>query len=318
MKPHLSEILCEVRKWGEQVSRKRVHQVAKGFKISSEALLELLHSMNIPAKSHMSTVEDETVDMVRKHFEVEKAALREEYAKKEREIAKRRELPKPVDREGMQKKTPRHKRGFQPRDGRVKREAVEVSVKRVMAMMDAGVKAKKRRRKQRSSEESTTTSATPESSTESPILKLLDDSVTVGDFAKMMQRAPADVIKACMDLGLMVSINQRLDADTAEAVADEMGLVLERSVEHAEEEDTAEHIPEPRPPAGHRDGACRSWENLHSGLYPTHKCRGRRTRRDYPTYGCLRSGATRGANDFHRHARPQGLYRYAGSRDSDH
>ncbi len=235
-----------------------MHQVAKEFKISSEALLELLHGMNIPAKSHMSTVEDETVDMIRKHFEVQKAALREEYAKKEKEIAKRRELTKSVDREEIQrKKTQRHKRGSQPKDGRVSREAVEVSVKRVMAMKGGGAKAKKRRRKQRSSEESSSASATPVSTPESTILKLLDDSVTVGDFAKLMQRAPADVIKACMDIGLMVSINQRLDADTAETVADEMGFVLERLDEHADEEEIVEHALEPRPPVvtvmGHVD-----------------------------------------------------------------
>ena len=47
--------------------------------------------------------------------------------------------------------------------------------------------------------------------------------VTVSELATMMNVAPTEVIMACMNLGLMVSINQRLDAEALVVVAEEFG-----------------------------------------------------------------------------------------------
>ncbi|WP_380590110.1 translation initiation factor IF-2 [Saccharicrinis sp. FJH65] len=58
------------------------------------------------------------------------------------------------------------------------------------------------------------------------ILKLTE-FVTVSDLANMMNVAPTNVISTCMSLGLFVSINQRLDAETITIVADEFGYKVE-------------------------------------------------------------------------------------------
>jgi translation initiation factor IF-2 len=51
--------------------------------------------------------------------------------------------------------------------------------------------------------------------------------VTVSELASMMDAAVTDVITACMNLGLMVSINQRLDAEALVVVAEEFGYKVE-------------------------------------------------------------------------------------------
>jgi translation initiation factor IF-2 len=51
--------------------------------------------------------------------------------------------------------------------------------------------------------------------------------VTVNELANLMQVPAAEVIKKCIELGLMVSINQRLDKDTITLVADEFGLEVQ-------------------------------------------------------------------------------------------
>ena len=87
---------------------------------------------------------------------------------------------------------------------------------------------------------------------EKKILKLTE-FVTVAELATMMNVSPTEVISACMALGLFVSINQRLDAETINIVADEFGYSVEFvSVEIQEaieddEEDNDENM-EPRPP----------------------------------------------------------------------
>jgi translation initiation factor IF-2 len=76
--------------------------------------------------------------------------------------------------------------------------------------------------------------------------------VSVHELASMMDIPATNVIEVCINLGLMVSINQRLDAETMALVADEFGYKVEFvSVEIQEaigvEEDKPEDL-EPRPP----------------------------------------------------------------------
>ncbi|MBQ9100304.1 MAG: translation initiation factor IF-2 [Paludibacteraceae bacterium] len=80
----------------------------------------------------------------------------------------------------------------------------------------------------------------------------ITEFVTVSELATMMNVSVAQVISTCMSFGLMVSINQRLDAETINIVAEEFGFETEYiSVDVAEaiheEEDSEEELL-PRPP----------------------------------------------------------------------
>ena len=86
---------------------------------------------------------------------------------------------------------------------------------------------------------------------ESKILKLTE-FVTANELAAMMNVAVTQIIQTCFNLGLFVSINQRLDAETINIVADEFGFQTEfvsADVVNAiqEEEDNEEDLL-PRPP----------------------------------------------------------------------
>ena len=86
---------------------------------------------------------------------------------------------------------------------------------------------------------------------ESKIIKLTE-FVTANDLANLMEVPVNNVIATCMNLGVMVSINQRLDAETINIVADEFGYTTEYvSAEVSEaiapEEDSEEDL-QSRPP----------------------------------------------------------------------
>ena len=61
---------------------------------------------------------------------------------------------------------------------------------------------------------------------ESKTLKVTE-FVTVGEVATMMDVPTTEIISACMSLGIMVTMNQRLDAETLSIVADEFGYEVE-------------------------------------------------------------------------------------------
>ena len=63
-----------------------------------------------------------------------------------------------------------------------------------------------------------------------PIEITVGDTITVGDLAAKMKKTAAEVIKELMKLGVMASVTQEIDYDTAEIVATEMGAKVEREV----------------------------------------------------------------------------------------
>lgn len=86
---------------------------------------------------------------------------------------------------------------------------------------------------------------------ESKILKVTE-FVTVNEIATMMNVSVTQIISACMSLGMMVTMNQRLDAETLTVVAEEFGYQVEfvdaEVTEVEEEEQENESDLEPRAP----------------------------------------------------------------------
>ena len=72
---------------------------------------------------------------------------------------------------------------------------------------------------------------------ETKVIKIPEFS-SVDELAQSMNVKAQDIIMSCMSLGLMVTINQRLDMDTITMVADEYGFEVETLKEFAEEEST--------------------------------------------------------------------------------
>ncbi len=134
------------------------------------------------------------------------------------------------DKKRKKKKKLRHKE--------VNQTDVKDAIRRTFASMDETAVSgravyKKRKRKEREEEEAR---AEEEARRESGIVRATE-FVSVNDLANLMRVNVAEVIKKCMELGIMVSINQRLDKDTITLVADEFGFQVEfvSGIEDADE-----------------------------------------------------------------------------------
>ena len=63
-----------------------------------------------------------------------------------------------------------------------------------------------------------------------PITVTVGDEITVSELASALKKTAAEVIKVLMSLGMMATVNQVIDYDTAEIVVTEMGAKIERAV----------------------------------------------------------------------------------------
>ncbi len=135
-------------------------------------------------------------------------------------------------------------------------EEVQKQVKETLARLTAkGTKGKGAKyRKDKRDEAATRAAEAMERSEQDRSTLQVTEFVTVSELATMMEVPVTDVIMACMNLGLMVSINQRLDAEALVIVAEEFGYKVEfvsaeiqESIEEVEEADRPEDL-SPRPP----------------------------------------------------------------------
>ncbi|MEW6468491.1 MAG: translation initiation factor IF-2 [Bacteroidota bacterium] len=150
-----------------------------------------------------------------------------------------------IDRhKGKRDQKPRHE---------LSEEEIQKQIKETLARLSGGGKSKasKYRREKRDEIRSKMAEEAEQVATESRTIKVTE-FVSANQLATMMGVSATEIIAKCMGIGLFVSINQRLDAETISMIAEEYGHKVEFvsvEVQEAirEEEDTPEQL-KPRPP----------------------------------------------------------------------
>lgn len=128
--------------------------------------------------------------------------------------------------ESVEEKKDKRKKAKKKKRVQISEEEVEKSIRQTLSLMEDSGKPKKRKKKTRIDEEAEIE--------DNNVLKV-HEFITVGELASEMDVEASEVIKKCLELGTMVSINQRLDEETIVAVADEFGLEVEMVPEFGSE-----------------------------------------------------------------------------------
>lgn len=150
---------------------------------------------------------------------------------------------------GGQRRDRNRLRNNQPQPAQMSDEDVARKVKETLSQLTSRKNfgnAAKYRREKRDLVRAHKEEQEGENARESKVLKLTE-YVTANELASMMQVPVNKVIATCMSIGMMVSINQRMDAETIDIVADEFGFKTEyvsASVSEAvqEEEDSEDDL----------------------------------------------------------------------------
>ncbi len=139
----------------------------------------------------------------------------------------------------------RRKKDKKPKKKRVDLKQVEETVKKTLASMESKGKKPKRKQKKVKTE-----------SGEEVVENIIEvtEFISASDLADLMDVPVNEILTKCMELGLMVSINQRLDIDTISLLAEEYGYKIEERYaeefieEDIEEEEDNEENLKPRAP----------------------------------------------------------------------
>ena len=173
---------------------------------------------------------DEKIYVPLEEFEESDSVEFEEYdVKSEKKTRKKHHHRKEDDLEGVHgdKKREKVKRKKKRKKAKISDAEVEESIRQTFAIMDDTAKTKKRRKKIKEKE-------IDPAEKDKKIIKV-SEFISAAELATYLNLESNEVIKKCFELGMMVSINQRLDMDVIEAVADEFGYSVESLPDYGED-----------------------------------------------------------------------------------
>jgi len=182
-----------------------------------------------------------------KKSEVDKVApapeskiVKDEIKLDEQETSKKKKKPrtkKKVEEVPVVDETPATKKKKRIKRFEVDQKEVTDAIRKTLISMDeSGLSqralSRKRKRKEREEQED----IKEEKRIHDKSILRVTEYIAVNELANLMEVNVSEVIAKCSELGLMVSINQRLDVDTITLVADEFGFQIEFQEEYTSEE----------------------------------------------------------------------------------
>ncbi len=252
----------------------RVHEVAKDLKLKSTELLEMFTQHGITLKNHMATLDEKQLSLIFEVY-TQKYALPEgevdmsifgDLIKKE-EPVKEKVSMEPQDKG---KETKSEAQGGEKTEKENKDSEKSEVVSRKMRHVDTrqtvvdlekldteriedelvpeNIKAqqgpkkqkiKKQSQRQRDSRNSFKKQPEPAKRVmpkPQPIVVSIPDEISVGELASRMKKTASEIIKKLMLLGVMASVSQLIDYDTAAIVAEELGAKVEHEVVLSDED----------------------------------------------------------------------------------
>lgn len=171
----------------------RVCDAAANLNLSSEALVRILKSLGYPSRGYTSYIEPKELDAVKVKLKKEKSFYKKT----------------------MRARSSKWKKEKEP--SAVVEEKIRQSIKQTMVKLDKR-EIKHRRIKPKTS--FTTQEETVEKVKVTPYM-------SVAELAHAFSISNSDIIKKCMEIGLLATVNQRLDMDTITILADEFKVQIE-------------------------------------------------------------------------------------------
>lgn len=178
------------------MSKTRIHEYAKEIGLSSKEVIDFLESQNVEVKSHMSSIEDDVLVMLDKKFKNKESNTSKE--------------TKPNNKENK----PKQKQNNQKQNNKSKQQ-----------------KGKENNKNQKPAKKESSKKEAPKQEEADSKHFTYEEGITVGELAEKINVDPSKIVKDLFMLGIVTNINQSLDQDSVEIVAENYGYTSELTVE---------------------------------------------------------------------------------------
>lgn len=227
----------------------KINAVSKDLDIKSKDIIALLEKFEGKTKSSMSSLENNELDIIFEHFTqlysvdgfkfLEEKAAKRAYSQSESKKESQNEIPD----EDISIKVERTARYVDTRNDTVDLEKFDTEKIEQLVSEDIletpTTKKQKIKKGNRNKPEKNVEShdKKPEKKEKKePSVIQVPDEISVGEFAKRMDVPAAEVVKKLMLIGVMASVSQNIDYDTAELIASEFNFITEKEVIVTEED----------------------------------------------------------------------------------
>ncbi len=235
----------------------RGYELSKAFGIPSKEIVKVLQDYGVSNKNHMSALTEYELDVIFEYYtqknpvadfsmyspkpkeeEAEKPAKKTSPKKEESGVTPDAEEVAPIDISEMGRKTRTVDTRVNTVDlDRLDDEKIEELIPENVKS-EGSVKKQKINQKKKQQGKPQSNKPKPEELLKQPEKKkkveklhvLIPDEITVGELAERMKKPATEVIKKLMLLGIMASVNETLDFDTASLIAEEMGCTFEKEI----------------------------------------------------------------------------------------
>lgn len=246
----------------------RVHEVAKDLKLKSTELLEMFKGHGITLKNHMATLDEAQLSLIFEVYtqkyllpegEVDMSIFKAPGKKTKKKSTKEAE-PQPEAKQAEPAAAPAEKEKPAVDNTPIERKMRHIDTRqtvvdlakldneRIEELVPENIKVdntvkkqkiKKAPQRQRAARASVNKMSAPQKQPRpkpQPIVVSIPDEISVGELASRMKKSATEIIKKLMILGVMASVSQVIDFDTASLVAEELGAKVEREIVLSDED----------------------------------------------------------------------------------
>ncbi len=247
----------------------RVHEVAKDFKVPTKTVTEILTEYATTPKNHMQALTEEELDLVFEYFtqhnqmdsieelfaaDTAKAAEKKEakgdkspatVGKSEKPASEKQAAPQKKEEKPFQPKKVPEKRVIDTSGATINLSKYDEHIDSLVPERAENMKRGKEKfsKKNQSRGQSMATGAKRrqeerdrmqklqlEIAKKAPVKVQIPDEIAVGELASRMKKTGAEVVRQLIKLGVMASVSDVIDYDTAALVAMELGCKVEREI----------------------------------------------------------------------------------------
>ncbi len=241
----------------------RVHEISKMINVSSKDLIALLESYGTVVKNHMTVLENKDIDIILITYlnKFDKGDTIEEFyagLKKEKDeeaLKQAKKDGKPtaesteavkaeeeIDLSSLEIKKEVNQKVVDTRQSNVDLEKLDtgkieelVDIDRVEGKSEKKQKIKKNnpqhnKKTEKEIQVNNAKKKKEQLKDEGPKTVLVPDEISVGELSERMNIAPTAVVKKLFELGIMATISQNVDFDTAVLIGEDMGFKIEKEI----------------------------------------------------------------------------------------